>query len=241
VVRDEAELLQKLNGREITRFDGTRLTLHLDNPQVIDYQFTLRERIMAKLSDPNIAFIILIVGGLCIYVEFSAPGLVAPGVFGAILALVGLSALSVLPINWMGAGLIVVGIACFVLEAKFSSHGLLGTAGVAALVLGALVLVDGPPEIRIHLGTALSVALPFGVITALLVSMVVRARRNKVVTGSAGMIDETGVSVTDLAPAGKVLVHGEYWDAISTRPAPNGTPVRVLQLEGLKLKVEPIA
>lgn len=239
-VRDEADLLRQLNGREIRRFDGSRLTLQLDNPEVTEYKLTIRERLMAALSDPNLAFVILILGGLCIYVEFSAPGLVAPGVFGAILALLGLSAISVLPINWMAAGLIVVGFTCFILEAKFTSHGLLGAAGVAALVLGALFLIQGPPEMRIHLTTALGVALPFGVITCFLVLLVVRARANKVVTGTSGMLDQTGVSVTDLAPSGKVLIGGEYWNAVSTRPTPPGTTVRVLELSGLQLKVEPL-
>ena len=239
-VRDEAELLRKLHLREITRFDGSHQTLQLGSPEVIEYTLTMRERLMSTLSDPNLAFAIFILGGLCIYIEFSAPGMIAPGVFGAILALLGLSAMSVLPINWMAAGLIVVGLTCFVLEAKFTSHGVLGAGGVIALVLGALFLIDGPPEIRIRLGTALGVALPFGVITCFLVVLVVRARANKVITGASGMIDRTGVSVTDLSPAGKVLIGGEYWNAVSIREAPRGTAVRVLELEGLSLKVAPM-
>jgi membrane-bound serine protease (ClpP class) len=239
-VRDEAELLQKLHLREITRFDGSRLTLQLDRPEVVEYALTIRERLMSTLSDPNLAFLMLILGALCIYLEFSAPGMIAPGVFGAILVLLGLSAMSVLPINWMAAGLIVVGLSCFVLEAKFTSHGVLGAGGVIALVLGALFLVEGPPEMRIRLGTALGVALPFGLITGFLVVLVVRARANKVVTGASGMIDRTGVSVTDLSPKGMVLVSGEYWNAVSTRQASRGAAIRVLELNGLLLKVAPL-
>jgi membrane-bound serine protease (ClpP class) len=239
-VRDEAELLQKLNHREITRFDGSRLTLQLENPVVVDYKPTIRERLMTALSDPNLAFLILILGALSLYVEFSSPGLIVPGVLGAVLVMLGLSAMSVLPINWMAAGLILVGLASFVLEAKFTSHGLLGTAGVVALVLGALFLVQGPPEMRIHLGTALGVALPFGLITFFLVALVVRARANKVVTGASGMIGKTGVSVTDLSPAGKVLIGGEYWNAVCTSNAQPGAAVRVLEIDGLMLKVAPI-
>ena len=239
-VRDEAELFRKLHLREITRFDGSRLTLQLDRPEVVEYTLTMRERLMSTLSDPNLAFLMLILGALCIYVEFSAPGMIAPGVFGAILVLLGLSAMSVLPINWMAAGLIVVGLACFVLEAKFTSHGILGAVGAIALVLGALFLVEGPPEMRIRLGTALGVALPFGIITGFLVVLVVRARANKVVTGASGMIDRTGLSVTDLSPKGMVLIGGEYWNAVSTRQAPCGAAIRVLELNGLLLKVAPL-
>ena len=239
-VHDEAELLRKLHDRVITRFDGSHQTLQLDHPEIIEYTLTIRERLMSALSDPNLAFVILILGGLCVYVEFSAPGLIVPGVLGAILALLGLSAMSVLPINWMAAGLVVVGLACFVLEAKFISHGILGTGGVIALVLGALFLIDGPPEMRIRAGTALGVALPFGVITCFLVVLVVRARANKVVSGPSGLVDQTGVSVTDLSPAGKIRIGGEYWSAVSTHAAPRGTTVRVLEMNDLLLKVTPI-
>ena len=239
-VRDEDELLRKLNLRGITRFDGSHQILELDHPEVIEYALTIRERLMSALSDPNLAFVTLILGGLCIYAEFSAPGLIFPGVLGAILALLGLSAMSVLPINWMAAGLVVVGLACFVLEAKFVSHGILGAGGVTALVLGALFLVDGPAEMRIRTGTALGVALPFGVITCFLVVLVARARANKVVTGPSRLIDQTGVSVTALSPSGQIRIGGEYWNAVSTCEAPCGTAVRVFGMSDLLLKVTPL-
>jgi len=241
VVRDEADLLAKLHGRVITRFDGSKLTLQLDTPEVIEYKATIREQLMVKLSDPNLALLILIAGALCIYLEFTTPGLIAPGVIGAILALLGLSAMSVLPINWMAAGLIGVGLTCFVLEAHFASHGVLGAGGVAGLVLGALFLVDGPPEMRIHLSTALGVALPFALITGFLVVLAIRARAIKVAMGASTMAGQTGVSVTELAPAGMVRIGGEYWNAVSTTPAPSGATVRVLELDGLLLKVAPVS
>lgn len=239
-VRDEAELLRKFHDREITRFDGSRQTLQLDHPEVIEYQLTVRERLMSALRDPNLAFVMLILGGLCIYLEFSAPGLIVPGILGAILVLLGLSAMSVLPINWMAAGLVAVGLACFVLEAKFVSHGILGTGGVIALVLGSLFLVNGPPEMRIRAGTAIGVALPFGLITCFLVVLVIRARANKVVSGPSYLVEQTGVSVTDLAPTGKIRIGGEYWNAVSTRATPRGTAVRVLEVTDLLLKVTPL-
>jgi membrane-bound serine protease (ClpP class) len=195
----------------------------------------------ANGSSPNVGFILLILGALGVYVEFSAPGLIFPGVAGGILALLGLSGLAVLPINWIGAALLVLGAALFVLEAKFASHGVLGIGGTLAMVLGALLLINGPPEVRIRLSTALAVTVPFALITMFLVSLVVRARANKVVTGEAGMLNEIGLAFTALAPAGKIFVHGEYWDAVSTAPVDPGAEVRIVSIDGMKLRVEPVA
>jgi membrane-bound serine protease (ClpP class) len=236
----QADLLARIDGRTIARLDGA--AIRTAGASVQDYRLTLRQRIISAIADPNIAFILLIIGALAIYVEFSSPGLIAPGVVGAIFVLLGLSALSVLPINWLGAALLIAGLAMFVLEAKFTSHGVLGAGGTIALVLGAVMLVNSPsPEMRIHWSTALAVALPFSAITLLLVSLVIRARRGKVETGAEGMIGEVGAAVTALSPEGKVFVHGEYWDAVSSRPAPAGASVRVLALDKLRLTVEPVA
>lgn len=242
IAKDEDDLLRQLNGREITTFSGARRKLTLAAAgEIIEYEKTLRERIISSISDPNIAFILLILGALGVYVEFSTPGLIIPGVAGGILVLLGLSALSVLPINWIGAALILLALALFVLEAKFASHGILGVGGAVAMVLGAVLLVEGPPELRIRWSTAFAVALPFAGITVFLVSLVVRARASKVITGTEGMIGEVGVARTPLAPGGKVFVHGEYWDAICSAPLDDGAPVRVTAVEGLTLRVEPAA
>jgi membrane-bound serine protease (ClpP class) len=240
IAPDEQALLQQLNGREITRFDGTRQKLDLASPRVVEYQKTIRETIISAIADPNIGFILLVVGALGIYVEFSSPGLIFPGVAGGILLLLGLSALSVLPINWVGVALLVLALALFVLEAKFASHGILGAGGTAAMILGALLLVEGPPAMRIRLSTAIAVALPFALITMFLVSLVIKARRNKVITGEEGMVDEIGEARTPLTPRGKVFVRGEYWDAESTAPVEPGARVRVVAVAGLLLKVEPV-
>jgi membrane-bound serine protease (ClpP class) len=238
VANGEQQLFQELEGREITRWDGRKVTLHLAGASVTEVNRTLRERVVAAIADPNIGFILMVLGVLGIYVEFTSPGLIFPGIAGAILALLGLSSLSILPINWTGAGLLVLSLALFVLEAKFTSHGMLGIGGTISMVLGALLLVNGPPDMRIHLSTALAVALPFAAITMFLVSMVIRARRNKVVTGAEGMIGELGIAQTALEPEGQVLVRGEYWDAIARASIPAGAQVRVKDIAGLKLKVE---
>jgi membrane-bound serine protease (ClpP class) len=236
---DEAALLDALNGREVTRFDGRKETLHTAGAEVIDYRPSARERIVAAIADPNIAFILLVLGALGIYVEFTSPGIIFAGGLGGILALLGLSGLAVLPINWVGAALLMLGMTLFVLEAKFTSHGVLGLGGTVAMVLGALLLVNGPPEMRIHLSTALAVTIPFALITMFLVSLVVRARANKVMMANGGLVNETGEARTALAPSGKVFVHGEYWDAISSSPVEAGGEVRVVSVDGMKLRVEP--
>lgn len=238
IANDESDLLRQLNGREITRFDGRKQKIELDSPEIIEYQKTVRERLITAIADPNIAFVLLILGGLGIYVEFSSPGLIVPGVVGSILVLLGLSALSVLPINLAAVALLILAVALFILEAKFASHGVLGAGGAVAMVLGAVMLVEGPPEMRIRWSTAVAVTLPFAIITIFLVSLVIKARANKVVTGETGMQGLVGVVQTPLAPEGKVFVRGEIWDAEATEPIPAGVKVRVVEMDGLKLKVE---
>jgi membrane-bound serine protease (ClpP class) len=242
VAPDEQQLLAALEGRAITRFDGRSATLHTAGATIEIYERSLRQKIISAIADPNIALVLLVIGALCLYVEFSSPGMVAPGVIGAILVLLGLSAISVLPINWLGAALLILAFALFALEAKIASHGVLGVGGAIAMVLGAVMLINSPfPEMRVHWGTAIALALPFSAITVFLLSLVMRARRNKVVTGPEGMIGETGAAVTELAPEGKVFVHGEYWNAVSRQPAAIGARVRVTAVDKLKLTVEPVA
>jgi membrane-bound serine protease (ClpP class) len=239
IAKDEQELFRQLHGRAIQRFDGSKRTLNLVSPEVRVYQPTTRQAILKAISDPNLAFILLVLGGVGLYVEFSSPGLVLPGVLGAIFALLGLAALSVLPISWLGAALILLALALFILEAKFTSYGVLGVGGAIAMVLGAMLLIEGPPEVRISLSTALAVGIPFAGIVVFLTTLVIRAHGSKVETGQSGLVGETGIARTQLAPDGKIFIHGEYWNATSSVPVPPGTPVRVLAVEGLHLRVEP--
>ena len=241
IAANQDQLLAALDGRTVTRFDGRVQTLHTAGAIVEVYQESLRQKIVSSIADPNIALVLLVIGALSIYLEFNSPGLIAPGVVGAILMLLGLSAISVLPINWLGAALLLLAFTLFVLEAKFAAHGILAVGGAVSMVLGAVMLVDSPiPEMRVHWGTAIALALPFAAITTMLLSLVLRARRGKVETGSEGMIGQTGSAITELAPEGKVFVHGEYWDAISLRPAAAGAHIRVTAIDRLKLTVEPV-
>ncbi len=240
IAPDPASLVKQLEGREITRFDGRKQTLHFADPAIDLYKPSLRERVLLSIADPNIALLLLVLGALGIYLEFSSPGLVAPGVAGAILALLGLTALSMFPIDWLGAALMILGLAFFILEAKFATHGVLTTGGAVALALGAVMLIDtNVPELRIRWSTAIGLAIPFAVITSFLFSIVIRARRNKVVTGVEGMLGLPAIAVNELNPAGTILVRGEYWSALASARVPASEPVRITGIDGLTLRVEP--
>ncbi len=239
--RDEADLIRQLDGRVIHRFDGSTQTLHLAGQPVEELPITLRQRVLGWLMDPNIAFLVLAIGALALYAEFNHPGAIIPGVVGVIFILLTLFALNLLPTRYASLWLIALAFVLFALEAKFVSHGILTAGGIASLTLGGLLLVDGPiPEMRVKLIVALAVSLPFGLITAFLMSIAFRARRNKVVTGSQGIIGELGVARTDLSPSGKVFVHGELWNARSAQPLHSGAQVRVVAIHQLELEVESV-
>ncbi|MDQ1472013.1 MAG: hypothetical protein QOJ99_3493 [Bryobacterales bacterium] len=243
IAADPSALIQQLEGRQITpRFDGRRQTLHFNSTAIDVYQPSPAERVLLAIADPNIALLLVVLGVLGIYLEFSSPGLVVPGVAGAILALLGLTALSMLPIDWLGAMLMILGLVFFVLEAKFATHGVLTTGGALALALGAVMLIDtNIPELRIRWSTALGLVIPFALITSFLLSLAVRARHYKVVTGLEGMLGEPAVTLRELNPCGTIVVRGEYWSACGSRHVAPGEPVRITGIEGLTLRVEPIA
>ncbi|MEP7367846.1 MAG: nodulation protein NfeD [Acidobacteriota bacterium] len=240
IAKDETDLLRQLDGRTITRPGQPTRTLSLKSPTVTVYEPTWRETVLKAISDPNRAILFVLAGALGLYIEFSMPGLIAPGVIGGILLLLGLAALSVLPINWLGAALILLALALFILEAKIASHGILGFGGAVSLVLGAMMLVEGPPEFRISLTTALGVGLPFAAISVFLATLVFRSHQYTVETGGAGMVGEIGYALTPLAPSGKVFVHGEYWNATSSAPVGEGARIRVRVVDGLHVHVDPV-
>jgi membrane-bound serine protease (ClpP class) len=240
VLSTPSDIFEKYDGKTVQRFNDTTTTLHLKNAEVVPYAMPGLEQFFAWVADPNIAFILGAIGLACLYIEFTHPGLVAPGVVGAAALVLAMYAFNLLPINSMGVLLILVGLGLLALEVKLTSHGVLGAGGILALVLGALILVNSPwPQARIRLSTALSVALPVGVIMVVLLRLAIVAKRRKAVTGEAGMVDSVGVAKTDLEPYGKVLVHGELWDARARQPITKGTRVRVREVEGLILVVEP--
>ena len=240
VAANQQELFKQLSGRTVKRFNGQEITLNLVNEPVRSYDMTLKQRILSYIMNPNIAFILLAIGALALYAEFNHPGAVLPGTVGVVFILLAAFALNLLPVRHAALLMILAAFILFALEAKFATHGILGIGGVAMLTLGALLLVDGPiPEMRVRLATALAVSVPIGLITVFLMSIALKARRNKIVTGEQGMVGEVGVAQTALSPYGKVFVHGELWDAISSAPLAAGESVVVRQVAGLQLEVDP--
>jgi membrane-bound serine protease (ClpP class) len=244
------ELFAELNGRAIQRFDGSTVTLNLSHPEVVAYRMSTRQRFFSRIVQPDVFFILLMVGVLGLYAEFTHPGMVAPGVIGGICLVLALFAMHLLPINLAGLLLVILAIALFVLEAKYAGHGILGIGGVIALVLGALMLVRSPMTAGgVSIGAAMGVAIPFGVFVILLMRLVLRSRRWKQATGGEQLVGETGEVTQEIAGTGMIFVHGEYWRAARASGAsgaqaapqtiPKGARVRVVKVEGLTLYVEP--
>ncbi len=241
VAANQEELFKQLDGKTIKRFNGQQVTLKLLGQSVRSYDMTLKEKILAYIMDPNIAFILLAIGALALYAEFNHPGAVLPGTVGIIFILLAAFALNLLPVRHAALLMILGAFVLFALEAKFATHGVLGVGGVALLTLGALLLVDAPiPEMRVKLVTALAVSIPVGIITVLLMGIALKARRNKIVTGEQGLVGELGIAQTALCPSGKVFVHGEIWDAVASSPIAAGESITVRSVDGLQLRVEPI-
>jgi membrane-bound serine protease (ClpP class) len=241
VASSEEDLFRQMQGKTVKRFDGKSLTLNLEGQTIRPFEMTLKQRILGYLMDPNVAFILLAIGALALYAEFNHPGAVVPGTVGVVFILLAAFALNLLPTRFAALALMAGAFALFALEAKFVTHGVLTTGGIVLLTLGGLLLVDAPiPEMRVHLLTALAVSIPLGIITAFLMTIALRARRNKIVTGVQGLVGEVGVAETALTPAGKVFVHGELWDAVSSSTVPAGSKIVVREVNGLQLRVDPV-
>jgi len=240
VASSEDDLFKQIQDKPIKRFNGQTVTVHLVGEPIRMFDMTLKEHILAYIMDPNIAFILLAIGALALYAEFNHPGAVVPGTVGVVFILLAIFALNLLPVRFAAIVLIFASFVLFALEAKFATHGVLGIGGIVTLTLGGLLLVDAPiPEMRVHLVTALAVSIPLGVITVFLMSIALKARANKVVTGVQGLVGEVGMAQTALAPQGKVFIHGEIWDATSSANLSPGQLVVVRKVEGLQLQVDP--
>ncbi len=241
------DLLGQLDGRMITRFDGSTVKLELRNPARTVVEMSARQKFLAWIVRPDVFFILLIVGVLGLYAEFTHPGMVAPGVIGGIALVLALFGMHILPINFTGLLLIALALALFILEAKFSSHGVLGIGGVVAMLLGALMLIRSPiTGAGVSLGVALGVTVPFALVTILLMRLVLRSRRWKQAAGAEQLVGAEGevttaveASTADESRRGMVRVHGELWRAVAPMKIPEGARVRVVKVDGLTLHVEP--
>lgn len=240
IATDLDDLLRQLDGRSIARFDGTERQLELAGAEPYRYAPSLRQRVLLPFVNPSLALLVLMLGLVGIYIEFTSPGLIFPGVLGGILAILGLMALSLLPINLAGAALIVLALAFFVLEAVTPVNGILAAGGAVAMVLGLVILIDtDAPDLQIGWLPAVGITLPFAGISVFLLQLAVRSFRFKVATGTEAMVGEFGQAKTSLGPIGTVFVHGELWQARSAATVPAGQRIRVVAVRGMELEVEP--
>jgi membrane-bound serine protease (ClpP class) len=243
VANSTEELLQQLDGRTITRFDGTKVTLSLKNAARTPFELSGRQKFLSRIVQPDMFFLLLILAALGLYTEFTHPGVIAPGVIGGICMVLALYDMHFLPVNLAGLFLIGLAMAFFILEAKAPSHGVLAFGGVVSMFLGALFLIRSPLTAGgVSLGVAVSATVPFGVFAVVLTRLVLRSRKWKTATGMEELIGTSGTVTTELKAGadGMVRVHGELWRAQSSGPVPEGKTVRVTKVEGLKLYVEPV-
>jgi len=237
---DVGDLLKKLDGRTVLRFDGSSTVVHTSGARVVRSEMTWRQRLLGLIAHPNITYILLSLGMLGLVVEFWNPGAVLPGVAGGICLLLAFYAFQVLPVNYAGVLLILFGIGLFVLELKVASYGLLSAGGIIALLFGSLILMSSPaPELRVSLGLTIPVVLALSAIMIFLVRLTLASQKRRPTTGAAGMRDELGRALTAIEPGrvGRVMTHGELWRAIASESIAEGDTVRVVNVDGLTLTV----
>jgi membrane-bound serine protease (ClpP class) len=242
IANSPEDLLRQLDGRTITRFDGTKVTLSLKNVSHAPFELSSRQKFLSRIVQPDVVFVLLILGVLGLYTEFTHPGVVAPGVIGGICFILALYALNFLPVNLAGLFLIALALAFFIIEAKMPSHGVLAAGGVVSMFLGAIFLIRSPlTPGGVSIGVALAGTLPFAVLAIFLTRLVLRSRKWKKATGKEELIGAQGVALSGLQAGaeGMIRVHGELWRAESSQQVGEGKPVKVLRVEGLKLYVEP--
>lgn len=242
IANNDNDLLSALNGREITRIDGGKMTLHLAGARIQLFRTSLRDQLLGWLVDPNIALLFLVGGALLIYLEFNSPGTIVPGALGTLMVLLAIFALNLLPIHFTAVLLLLAGMTFFILEAKFGGHGVLAIAGIVCLTFGMLTLVAAPvPEMGVSPLVAIGISGGFGAITVFLLRLAVRARRRKAHLGADALVGSFATAMEPLTPQGRVLVEGEIWSAIAPRPIPAGSRLRVVANDQYLLRVEPDA
>lgn len=242
IADDENDLLQQLDGMEISRFGGETLLLRTQGVPVQLVEKSFRQRVLTTIADPNFALILGVIGLLGLYFEFTAPGMIIPGVIGGICLLLSLLGFSLLPVTLIGALLILLAIGLFVAEATIQGFGVLGIGGIVSMVLGIIFLIDSPyPALRIDLSLALAVTIPFALISIFLAHLAIKSYRSQVQTGEAGLVGLVGTVIAEITPqeGGRIFVNGESWRAFSDTTISKGERARIIAAENLDLKVEP--
>lgn len=242
LVADSAEaLVGALDGREVTRFDGSTETLETTGARVVQLEMTRRQQFLSAIAHPQVAYLLFTLGVLGLTVELWNPGSIVPGVVGGVCLLLAFFAFQVLPIDTAGLLLVAFGLALLIAEVKVPSFGILGVGGAVSLVIGSLMLTDDVPGVTPNRGLIVSVALAMVAVMLFLGRLAVRAQQQPAATGSEGMLGERGRALTALGPMtpGQVAVHGEIWTAVAPTPVGAGDPVVVVAIAGLVLTVEP--
>lgn len=238
VAKDVPDLLARLEGRQVARFDGTKVTLHLAGERTVPVKMDWRQAVLSAIARPEVLFLLLLGALAGIGAEISHPGALFPGVLGTLCLILFLFASQIIPVNWAGVLLVLLAIGLFVAEVKVTSYGLLTVGGLVALVLGAMMLVDSPlPEMRIVPWVLAPLVVAFAVYTVALARLVFQAQQRRPQTGAEGLLSRRGIAETDLDLEGWILVEGERWRARAAERVARGETVEVLSVEGLLLRV----
>jgi membrane-bound serine protease (ClpP class) len=243
IAPDLDSLLVLAHGREVELGNNRKVKLNTAGAKIARFEMNWRYKLLDKISDPNIAYILLLLGIYGIFFELSNPGAILPGVLGGIFLILGFYALQTLPVNWAGLLLILFAIILFILETQITSYGILTIGGVVAMFLGSVMLFSKPtftfePVIKVSLQVIITATLVTAAFFAFALGLAVKAHRMQVTTGKEGMIGEIGTALTDLKPEGRVQVHGEIWQAHSEIPIEKEQAVKVVAISGLRVKVE---
>uniref|UniRef100_A0A831XMI0 Nodulation protein NfeD n=1 Tax=Geobacter metallireducens TaxID=28232 RepID=A0A831XMI0_GEOME len=238
VAADRAGLLNQLDGRRVARPAG-EVILRLAGAPVREAEMTARERVLDVIGNPNVAYVLLMLGFLGLFFELSNPGVILPGVIGGISLILAFFALQTLPVNYAGVLLILLALVLFIAEIKIVSGGMLTVGGVVAMVLGSILLFESPePYLRVSWQVIAVTVIAVSAFSVFAVTMAVKAHRRKPTTGGEGLLGESGRTLSAMAPEGKVFIHGEYWDAWSDEPIAEGEKVTVVAVEGMRVKVK---
>jgi membrane-bound serine protease (ClpP class) len=237
---DLNQLLQQLDGKEVSLNSGQKI-LKTKGAVTHEKKMGIRQGILAALSDPNIAYILFLMGLAGLYFEFAHPGVILPGIVGGISLILAFFAMQTLPVNYAGVLLILFAIILFIAEVKVMSHGILTIGGIIALIMGSLLLFDSPdPALRVSLKVMIPALIVISMFFAGVIALVLKAQMRKRHSGREGMISAEGEAVTDIHEKGKVFIRGEYWNAWSDKAVEKGKKIRVIEVEALSVKVEEV-
>jgi membrane-bound serine protease (ClpP class) len=240
IVSSRSDLIKQLGGKTVTLPSGRAITLNIQNDKIVSLTMSERQKFLRTITNPSLAYFLLIFGLIGLFIEFTHPGVAIPGVLGGIALLLAFLAFQILPINYVGLFLILLSIGFFIAEIKVQGFGMLGIGGIIAFILGSMMLINSPiPEMRPAMSLIISFALCFGFIFLFLTFKVLQVMKRKLENGREGLIGESGVAKTDIDNrSGKVFVHGEWWNAVAEGLIPKGSKIQVETIDNLLLKVK---